>query len=382
MQKISSYLYPNRVQLLADLASSANPQTEYTNVYQRIVKIYNGIDNTIEFDIKNADQKRIETRDGLTGIIPDVTFIEMNVMDASGNALPNSPYTVTPTALKGIATVTIPATDLSYLNPQFFKYSVSAIKDGNNTLLYADSRFGAVGTLELVGTAMPVVRDSRVYESFTAEIDLKGVPTYHSSAIPAKFYEAVPTTSMTFTVELAGDPTVAGSGFIGSVWLEATTSDTISVESFKNAVFLDSFTATKDNPRTLPIIFSTSEIVTKKYSYFRISYSTPISMGIGASFTATLLNNTYDVHLRAGGTGYSVGSQLKVLGSVVGGVDGINDLIITVTGVDASSAGSTSSYAVSSITSFTVSGIAADGTSTYIVTGTNISGTVDKVTVS
>jgi hypothetical protein len=104
-------------------------------------------------------------------------------------------------------------------------------------------------------------------------------------------------------------------------------------------------------------------------------------MGVGASFSATLNNNTYTIVLRAGGTGYSVGSQIKILGSVMGGVDGVNDLVITVTGVDASSAGFTSSYAVSSITDFTVSGIAADGDATYIVTGKNISGTVDKVTV-
>ena len=57
MQKISTYLYPNRIELLADLAGFT---TEYTNVYQRTLKIYNGIDNTLEFDMKNADQKRID----------------------------------------------------------------------------------------------------------------------------------------------------------------------------------------------------------------------------------------------------------------------------------------------------------------------------------
>ena len=44
MQKLSSYLYPNRIELLADLAGFS---VEYTNVYQRNVKIYNGIDNKI-----------------------------------------------------------------------------------------------------------------------------------------------------------------------------------------------------------------------------------------------------------------------------------------------------------------------------------------------
>ena len=69
MQKIQSYLYTNRIQLLADVAGFT---TEYTNVYQKTVKIYNGVDNVLEFDIKNADQKRID--------LSTLSNIELNVM--------------------------------------------------------------------------------------------------------------------------------------------------------------------------------------------------------------------------------------------------------------------------------------------------------------
>jgi hypothetical protein len=362
MRKISSYLYPNRIELLADLASF---NVEYTNVYQRTVKIYNGIDNTIEFDIKNADQKRID----LTPyIVDDVSTIMMNVMDASGNALPNSPYTVTPTNLKGIATVTVPAEDLDGLTPQFLRYSVNI----DNTLLYADSRFGAVGTIELVGSAMPIVRPSRTYNSFTAEIDLKGAPIFHSSAIPARFYEAVKTESLSFSVDLVG--------FIGSVYLEATKNSTINVEAFKHTNYLRSFTSTVDAPATTTLAFN--DVPVGDFQYFRLSYTTPQSNGVGAAFIVTLVNNTYQVSIKSGGTAYAPGAQIKVLGSVLGGVDGINDLIITVTQVDASSAGFTSSYAVSAITHVNWTGTAADGNYTYTVSGTNISGTVDNLVVS
>ena len=81
MRKISSYLYPNRIELLANVAGFT---TEYTNVYQRTVKIYKGVDNVIEFDIKNADQKRIDLSEN-----PVLTDLYLNVMDAQGNALPN-----------------------------------------------------------------------------------------------------------------------------------------------------------------------------------------------------------------------------------------------------------------------------------------------------
>ena len=358
MRKISSYLYPNRIEIIADLAAF---YTENTNVYQRNVKIYNGIDNTIEFDIKNADQKRID--------LVQFQQLWLNVMDASGNELPNSPYAVTPTALKGIATAVIPEADLVNLSDQYLKYSLTGLKDSADVLFYADTRFGAAGTIELIGNALPTIRDEKVYDSFTAEIDLKGQPTHHSSAIPATFYEAVPTEEMSIDVSIKG--------LTGSVWIEATKDDTISVESFKKGDIVKTFPSAED----FTGIWSNT-VAVNDYRYFRVSYTTPTANGVGSSFSVSKENNTYTVSIRAGGTGYAVGSQIKVLGSVLGGTDIINDLIITVTSVDAASTGYISSYAVSSITAVTSSGTASNGTATYIVTGTNITGTVDKVTVS
>lgn len=360
MQKISSYLYSNRIELLADLAGFT---VEFTNVYQRHIKIYAGIDNFLEFDIKNADQKRVD--------LTTVSNIEMNVMDAQGNALANSPYTVTPTSAKGIATVVIPQDDLADLDPQFLKYSVSCLKDGRDTLLYADSRFGAVGTLELVGNAMPTFRDTRAYTSFTAEIDLKGTPTWHSSAIPVTYYEAEKTTTVDLKVTL--------SNLVGSLWVEGTKNSTINVEAFKNSDYLWSASYTPVAPGNGIVTIPTINI--GDYKYVRVSFSTPTINGVGSSFVVTRDNGTYTVDIRSGGTGYAVGSQMKVLGSLLGGVDGINDLIITVTAVDAASSTAVSSYAVSSVNAIIWEGTSALGTGTNIVTGTNITGTVDKVEV-
>ena len=252
MQKISSYLYPNRVILLANVAGFP---VEWTNVYQRTIKIYNGIDNTIEFDIKNADQKRID--------LSTLSNIKLNVMDTQGTALPNSPYTITPfnqTARKGLASVTIPQEDLIELSDQNLKYSVSATQGGNDVLLYCDSRFGAVGTIELVGSAMPTFRDPKVYDTFTGEIDLNGNVINHFSAISAKFYEAVTTTELTFTINMTG--------FIGSVWIEGTKNDTISVNSYLNASKLVEFTYGANNLGTVAEI----TLPVGNFSYFRVSF--------------------------------------------------------------------------------------------------------------
>ena len=264
MQKIQSYLYTNRIQLLADVAGFT---TEYTNVYQKTVKIYNGVDNVLEFDIKNADQKRID--------LSTLTQLELNIMDAAGNALPSSPYTITPTATKGIATVTIPDIDLSEYTTQFFKYSVTALKNGNTIPLYADSRFGVAGTMELISNAMPTFRDERVYNTFTGEIDFSGNIQHRSSAIPAKFYEAEPTTTLSFEVNIS-------SGFLGKIYLEGTTDMTISVNSFLNASQTTIFDNISSNVKTSAVSTVTITTAVGSNNYFRLTWQHPPTTSISS----------------------------------------------------------------------------------------------------
>jgi hypothetical protein len=253
MQKIQSYLYPNRVILIADLAGFT---VENKIVYARTIKIYNGVDNVIQFDIQNADQKRIN--------LSTLSSIELNLMDMSGNELPESPYTVTPTATTGIATVTIPSEDLLDLADQHLKYSVTATSGNNTVMLYCDSRFGAVGTIQLIGNAMPTFKDSVVYDRFNGEINFHGDVINHTSAIPAKFYEAVATEFMDFEIEMTD--------YIGDVYLEATKDSSISVESFRtelnNATVLATRTYTTANSTTLTF----DNISTAGWNYFRISW--------------------------------------------------------------------------------------------------------------
>jgi len=252
MQKISTYLYPNRIELLADLAGFT---VEYTNVYQRNVKIYNGIDNTLEFDIKNADQKRID--------LTTLTNIELNIMDASGLALPNSPYTLTPTAITGIASVTIPSLDLDELDHQFLSFSVSAIQSGKEVMLYGDTRFGAVGKIELVGNAMPTIRDNQVVTSFYKDLQYgtSMVEYFHCSAIPLRFYEAVATTQA--SIEFRFDQ------LVGTVKVEVTSDASISSETFTlRGTVLDTFVVDANTAYLLKTYPNVGD-----YTYVRITYN-------------------------------------------------------------------------------------------------------------
>ena len=143
MQKISNYLYSNRVIVIADLVSFS---VEMQIVYQRIIKIYKNIDNVIEFDVKNADQKRIS----LTNY--NIKF----VMTDLNNALITEKI-ATLSEITGICSVNIDENDTLNLDRGFYNFAVYIETDsGVKTLLYADANYGAKGKIEMVGDLMPV----------------------------------------------------------------------------------------------------------------------------------------------------------------------------------------------------------------------------------
>lgn len=342
MQKVQSYLYPNRIILLADLAGFT---VENKVPYTRTVKIYRGIDNVIEFDIQNSDQKRID--------LTTLSNLKVNIMDMGGQALVSSPYsltalnsatasnatvtatsgkqttttitiptsnisgtfltscTVTGTSIsgpvlvsgvtsdvdsatttitvtfpsqtvatasglsiacvpKGLAKITIPLGDISQLDNQFLKYSVTAVDQlGNHILLYADSNFGGVGTMEIIGNATPSYRNSIIYDEFVGEINFMGNVINHTPAIPCRFYEANQLQLMNFQVSITN--------FIGTIYVEATEDMTISTSSFLNSPQLQSFSCTTPTTDTIslyncPVLNS---ITNKKYNYMRISWMYP-----------------------------------------------------------------------------------------------------------
>jgi len=282
MQKIQSYLYPNRVILIANLAGFT---VENTIVYAKTVKIYKGVDNVIQFDVQNADQKRLDLVN-----TPLVTNLKMNVMDMSGNALPNSPYTVSNTSITGIGTVTIPHTDLVNINHQYLQYSVTATDTNSNTIpLYTDSRFSAVGKIEVIGYATPTPHATTIYDRFYGEINFMGNVIQHTSATPCKFYEAVPTTSMNFSIHLTN--------FIGTIYVEATEDMTVSVESFANATKLQSMTYSVATTTTLTFnnVPVANPVTGQNYNYMRVSWTFPDVWQYGSQQNPNLTYGTVDL---------------------------------------------------------------------------------------
>jgi hypothetical protein len=171
MQKISSYLYSNKVDINLDLASSP---TEWRIVYQRKVKIYKGYDNIIELDIKNSQQKRFD--------VSDLT-IKCLIMDSLGQEV----YTadVVHSSTPGLATFTIPAADIDYLSPQFLRYAVYVLnEDDTKNVIYGDTQFGVTGMMDLIGSAQVLSIPAKVIKTFTVlHSTTEEIKTYYSESV-------------------------------------------------------------------------------------------------------------------------------------------------------------------------------------------------------
>jgi hypothetical protein len=262
MQKISSYLYPNRIEVVADVAlDPATCPVEWKIVYQKPIKIYKGVDNVIELEVKNADQKRLDLfGKTVKFVLMDQTSKEIETYDAN---VVDDGSTV---CVRGVARITIPEADLADLDPQHLKFTSYILNNDNTkTLLYGDTKYGAQSFVDLLDGVIPKTREVRKFDAFQQETNYNGrtfeerTITYYSSAVPVKFYEAVPTT--------LADVTVYVTDFVGTIRLQATKKEIVGHEAFLNT---DVQTIEFTTARNTPVVFDDIDIT--DITYLRIAY--------------------------------------------------------------------------------------------------------------
>ena len=86
---------------------------------------------------------------------------------------------------------------------------------------------------------------------------------------------------MTFAISLTG--------FVGNLYLEATEDSTVSVESFRNATQLQTFSSTSATTQTVTFTGTVG-----KYNYFRVSWKYPDIWQFGSQQNALLYYGTVD----------------------------------------------------------------------------------------
>lgn len=316
MQKISSYLYPNRSEIYLNLDPTSS---EWQIVYQRKIKLYQGLDNVIEFDIKNSQQKRVNIASSR------FKFVLMNqisefIYDADLNVN---------TGITGIANVTIPSSVLAPVAaPQFLKYIVYKINnDGTKVPVYGDTQFGVTGVIDFIGNVMPSDKPPMIIDTFIYMDDDKNpsniVRSFYSEAVEIRPTDPVDTSiiniefrpnqlTATVTVQVTDDTVVSAA----TTWRD-----------------LETFTI---NPTTDRVFKTYSEIIdySNNVSWLRVMYVP--SHGVEATFDVVTDQGIYYVTLNRAGHSYRVGSELLILGSQIGGDDGIDDITITVTAINSS----------------------------------------------
>ena len=245
MQKISSYLYPNRINIVADVTLFP---VRWNIVYQNRIKLYQGVDNVLTLDVKNSDQKRID----LDTLLGAGESLKMSVQDVMGKEFLVADVTLS--ATKGLATVNIQETDLVNLDPQFLNFTIYKINsDASKTVFYADTQFGVKGNMELVGSALGIETEPRYITRFapiTVTDPQPTIITYYSDAV-----EIRQPNYLNAAVNDSVDLDFIFDGLAASITVEYTEDAVVSsntlwttLETFAVTTATTSITKTYDNP--------------------------------------------------------------------------------------------------------------------------------------
>ena len=304
MQKISSYLYPNRINVVADVALFP---VRWKIVYQNNVKIYRGVDNVLTLDIKNSDQKRIDI---------DTMDLKMSIFDVNGRDIIT--LDVTPTATTGLATVTVLPEHIANLSPQYLTYVIYRQNLNTSlTLFYADTNFGAHGKMEIVGTAIPVLTPERYITSFYPITNADVQPyltTYYSDAVELRqpnhiFNDTDDSVLLEFKFNKSN--AVVNVQFTKDTIINASTiwSDVMSF-----GVFPEDLTVTKS------IVYPTYN---KEVAWMRVTFEQTSYNGQGATVTiekrAAGLGFEYIFSSNKAGKDYKVGETFTISDDRLGG---------------------------------------------------------------
>lgn len=193
MQLAHRYLVKSKTILVS---SDTGFVTEYRPVYNKQLKIYKGIDNTLEFRLMNADQKPVN----LANYTPRLVAFDENktqVLDKQGTVLDDGSTTT-----RGLFTVTIGDNDTLNIDGQFLSYTVFLKNDTTNLneITYNDVAFNACDTIEVETCAFPgpkptysintFIQDDTVWnsESIEAHPAINGNEALHTMVVYTDTY--------------------------------------------------------------------------------------------------------------------------------------------------------------------------------------------------
>ncbi len=169
MQLVPKYLLNNSVTLTANLAGEI---TEYRSVYQRNLNLVRGIDNVIQFNVLNADQKPVSILNTYTPKFQLYDESNRLIVEKDGTVIETS----TPSKV-GHFTVTISENDLLNVKSQYMHYTVYISKDSDasKTILHSGTNFTNKGIVYVSTEEFPGPLNSYSISTFTEDNPSSGV---------------------------------------------------------------------------------------------------------------------------------------------------------------------------------------------------------------
>ena len=260
MQAISVYLYPNKLDVFTNLPTAWTTE-RYRKVYNRNIKVFRGVDNRVNLQVKNPDEKQQD----ITG-----STLVFHLVSRETQELLIQKDCVVSDASKGQVYVMISETEVNLLEPGFYQYSIikelrtqldnNAHTVTNRTPLYIDSQYGTIATIEIGDGIKGEPVDSVRVTAFSKHQPFGETFTTHyfSSIIDANPKVTTPQSLHTFqlnTTSYFGNIVFQGSisdGGNPNVWIDL---DTITAEG--DAIFYKN--------------------ITGKYNWFRVKHTPTIS---------------------------------------------------------------------------------------------------------
>jgi hypothetical protein len=247
MQFNPVYLYVNKLDVFTTPTDTWSTE-RYRRVYNRNLKIFRGVDNRIDIQVRNSDQKASN--------IAGSTLVFNLVSQDTKDLVLQKDFTAMDLAT-GKVTVIVTAEELLDLDIGFYNYSI--IKEVRTTVdstdytvtskmpLYMDSQYDTVGTLEITGDVYGDVSNSVNVSTFNytnpfTQGATEPFPFYTSEIIDARpntspaypihtfqFY----TTNYTGTVEIQASLDAQGATPRETKWATVATVDLLT-ERYKN----------------------------------------------------------------------------------------------------------------------------------------------------
>ena len=124
-----------------DADNGINNSQRNRYMYSGILKATKGVDTVIEFQFLDQNQKPVDL---------ESTPLTLKLISSEDNSALLSKGMAVTVPEKGKATITLTDTDLSSIDTQRAKYSVTRVKSGLTELAYVDDNAGSQGYIDIL----------------------------------------------------------------------------------------------------------------------------------------------------------------------------------------------------------------------------------------